>query len=369
MTENIQRLVQAGGRAPSGGNVQPWRVEARVIRADNQRGSRPKFHIDIWLDRQRSDSFLDIERYASLLALGAFAENVAITAPGLGLDYEVEHRDTVSLDAPMIRYRLYPHGSEAKPHPLEPFIATRCTNRKPHIGPSITSGELAALGDALGDAGLLASVADAEGKQRAARVLSETEALRLRNRTLHTQMWSEVRWSREHAESTRDGIDIATLELPDGAAEQLKALTDYDFVTSHVDRDTLIAMSEPAIMASSHLCCLSVPRRVDAVSVMTAGRGLQRLWLTATQLGVSIQPWAVLPFLLVRARLSRSDGFDADEFAWLNDMRIHLRSAFEVPDGAYPLFTFRLARSERPSTIAFRRLWDEYTTIGEALVE
>src|SRR5579859_7820367 len=75
--EKIQTLIEHAGMAPSGGNIQPWKVlvEGETIR--------------IKLDPQRSNNFLDIGYYASFFALGTFTENLCITANELGLKYNI----------------------------------------------------------------------------------------------------------------------------------------------------------------------------------------------------------------------------------------------------------------------------------------
>ena len=69
--EEVRFVVACASSAPSGGNMQPWRFEARsgAIRA--------------WVDPTRS-SLLDFRNRAALLALGAALEAATIGAPALG---------------------------------------------------------------------------------------------------------------------------------------------------------------------------------------------------------------------------------------------------------------------------------------------
>ena len=357
--EHTRALVQAGGAAPSGGNIQPWRVTAGAT------------ELEVWLDERRSTSFLDVSRYASVLALGSFAENVAIEARARGLSFSLDIRDQVALDAPMLIFRF---ASEAAPgaelagerdDSLAPYIFERCTNRRPHQGPPASEDELQALERALGDDARLSAVGAGAGLAEVARILAENDALRLRHAELHKQMWEEVRFSRKEVEDTRDGVDVATLELPPGAAEQLKMMTDYQFVMDQMPVEALVASSMPGLLASSHLCCLSIDEPPTVGAVLAGGRALQRLWLTATQLQLAIQPWAVLPFLLIRTRHSDEGGFSAREIEVLSDLHARLVAAFGLSAGTMPLFTFRLARCGPPSARALRRDWLSYTTLSE----
>ena len=319
--------------------------------------------LSVWLDAVRSTSFLDVGRYASVLALGAFCENVALTARSLGLVHQMEENPDVTLDAPMVRFRFDARRA-AEAHPLHAMIGLRCTNRRPHEGAAIGADVMEALAAALADDAELAYSRDDDRKRDAARILAEADVLRMRHRLLHRQMWEEVRFGADEVERTRDGVDVATLELPPGAAEAMAAFTDYDFVSQNISDEQLLGMSVPPLEASSQLCCLSLSGPPDARSLLAAGRGLQRLWLTATRLELALQPWAVLPFFLLRQRFFAGEGFADQERATLSDLGRRLAAVFALADDAVPLFTFRLARCGPPSKRALRLDWRSYTTVN-----
>src|SRR5690606_11327452 len=67
----IGLVVDAANRAPSGGNVQPWRFEAS--------GDEVRFYL-----RDEEPGGLDLERRGSLLALGAAALNARVAAASEG---------------------------------------------------------------------------------------------------------------------------------------------------------------------------------------------------------------------------------------------------------------------------------------------
>ncbi len=75
--KEIEKLCTAGAQAPSGGNIQPWQVVIYQKRI-----------LELRLDPERSNTFLDVGQLASFLALGAFYENVCIAADSLGLKYQ-----------------------------------------------------------------------------------------------------------------------------------------------------------------------------------------------------------------------------------------------------------------------------------------
>lgn len=351
LTENeISDLVEAGGRAPSGGNMQPWLVHIA--------GSS----MELWLDRTRT-SFLDVGSYASLFSLGSFAENVIIAAQGLGMHVDIQVAETIDLDRAMVTLQFTRDGSLERAHPLARWIAERTTNRKPHQGATIEDELIERLRECLsGDCVLHAKSAEAD-RRIAADILGAGDVIRLRNSILNSQMWGEVRWTPEEVVSTCDGIDIATLEIPHEALSMVQQLRDHDFVMRSVPDTAIIEMAQSALLAASHICCVSMETTIIPEHWFTAGRDVQRLWLKATECGLALQPWTALTFLLVRAELFAGEGLSDEENATLRTLGGRLRALFDIPDSRLALFVFRLSRADRPSARSLRRPMTEYVTV------
>lgn len=358
--EELRRLVEAGGMAPSGGNVQPWRVSAT------------EDTLAVGFDLPRATSFLDVGRLASVLALGAFVENVAIAAASLGLRFALELGDMVGDDAPLARLRFGGRRDPAEvwPHPLYPFIPERVTNRHLHEGPVLDARTIDAITAAArepeGRCRCVALGTD-EARREAARLLGATDVLRMFHREMHEQMFAELRWTPEETAATRDGIDVATLELPPEAVTQLGALRSYDLVVRAVPPEAIAGMAQQAIMGSSHVGCLAVSLSGGTPlrrGLFMAGQALARLWLTAARLGAALQPWSVLPFLVLRVRHFGGSGFSASQVSEIERLGRELEQLCGLGDGEVPIFVFRLAHAPAPSARALRLPWMQYTQTG-----
>ncbi|MEO8734847.1 MAG: Rv1355c family protein, partial [Flavobacteriales bacterium] len=118
----VEQLVEAGGLAPSAGNMQPWKF--------------------LWQDRRlllfhdigRSSSFWDPEHLIAHIALGTCVENIVLKAHELGLEIKTRifPADTVPLLTASFELS---NGSleHAEPHvadQLASMIGVRSTNRK-----------------------------------------------------------------------------------------------------------------------------------------------------------------------------------------------------------------------------------------------
>jgi hypothetical protein len=184
------------------------------------------------------------------------------------------------------------------------------------------------------------------------------------NRELHDQLFSELRWTAEAADASRDGIDTRTLELPTPVLLVLKLMRSYFFVRRIFPKLLLELHSRKSILQSSHICVLALPGLLENArnsSFITAGRILQRLWLTAEHLRLGVQPWAVLPFFLLRAVHANGVGFSASEREEVLSLGEEVRALFGVPAHMMPYFIFRLSNAPAPSVRARRLNWRSFT--------
>jgi len=351
--EDVAVLAAAGGAAPSGGNMQAW----RLVAAPSQ--------LELYLDEARSESFIDVDRLGSMLGLGSFTENLRLGADALGLAHEVSVLGFESIDAPLVRIAIGERGA-SRPSPLYDAIFERGTNRQPGDGTAIDEGVIAKMIEAassVGEGYAMHAAGGAEDKAAIATALGEADVVRTFNRQFHEQMLSEMRWTSEEAEATRDGVDVATLELG-GALTGLKLMRSKLFVALMVTKNRIRTMTRDALAASSHLCALSMPADASPEQLISAGQALQRLWLTATVDGVALQPWSVIPFFALRAE-RRPESLSDAERATIADIDSRLRALWGVAEGRRPIFVFRLSRAAPPSVRALRRPFADFTRTEE----
>ena len=78
MSEDIQKILEAGCRAPSGSNSQPWRFMVK----DNQ--------ISIFALPEKDHPILNFRHRGTWVAHGALLENILITSSHLGYKTDVK---------------------------------------------------------------------------------------------------------------------------------------------------------------------------------------------------------------------------------------------------------------------------------------
>lgn len=347
--EETASLCAAGALAPSGGNVQPWRVTVtgNVLR--------------VGLDPQRSDSsFLDVGGYASLIAIGCFAENVGIAARSLGLAHGVSVRGgTVEF--------MFSHREQAATHELYEYLARRVTARRmvPGGRPGQAEAERLAAVVPEVDARLgLTVVSDPVRRESLGRVLGDADVIRMRNRAMFSDMVREICWTEREALARRDGLDLRSLELPPGTEKLLIMLRRLPWLRLLAPPGRVAATARSLVADCACVCCLSASSELDRDTMVAAGMALQRLWLSATRAGLSVHPWTVSTLELIRLECFAGSGFTARERRAVAGIAERLRDTLGLLPTDTPVMVMRMSEAAPPRARSLRLPWQSFTTLA-----
>lgn len=339
-TEAMTFIVDAARRAPSGGNMQPWRFEAD----DDE--------VRFYLVPERS-SIWDVQYRGSYLALGAALFNARVAAASIKQLGQV---------------RLFPDGRptnhvatlyrgrslDADVAKLLPYVATRSTNRRPGQPVPIddTSKELLIRAVEREGARLIV-VSDRTKLEDGADLIAEADRLRYLLPDVHAAMYDELRWPGR--DPLDEGLDVRTLELDAGGFAAIDLLVRKD-VMGHLAEwrggDALGVPSKFAVQSSSALAAITVPRAEPAWYVR-AGAAFERFWLNAERLGIAVQPMVPLTLYATSEADLLSFGGERhlDELARQSD---RLRDYWELADGETAVMVVRLFHAPAPSVHSSR---------------
>jgi hypothetical protein len=348
--DEIRFVVFYGSLAPSGGNVQPWRFEWRKEQLD-------AIHLP-----GRSRTLLDFNNCASYVAFGAVAENIDLAARELGLRANIEAFPNTTLTDVIFRARFHRDAAIATNTPLFEQIRLRVTNRKLGQRQPLTQAEETALqGVARCSGAELSFLTESSALEQVGEMIARCDRFIFLNQQTHREMIGEIRWNPEQVLSTRDGIDIASLHLSAADAAVMQLLTDWaplSYLRQIKCGQGLERNSRKMIAAASSVGLLSF-RGTDSLSYFNGGRAIQRVWLTATKLGLAFHPMTALPYLL--ARLTRGDGggLTAENQQQLTELGKIFRRLLPMPEDHAEIMLFRLAKAEPPTVRSLRRGLDE----------
>jgi molybdopterin/thiamine biosynthesis adenylyltransferase len=330
--DELRFVVACASRAPSGGNMQPWRFEAHrnVIRAS--------------IDPARS-SLLDFRHRAALLALGAALEGATIGARALGFEPVVR-----TPHGPVWELALERSTRRRDERAVE-VLWQRCSNRR--AGAPVADDELARL--AAFGAPLRTSVVERGALAQLGTALGGLDRVRFLSPRLRRDLIGELRFTPDEAQASRDGIDVAALELDatDRAAmDVLRTGAGLD-VLAAMDRGWGLRNSARDAFAQAGGAIVLRAAGTDRVALLDAGRGLMRLWLEATRRELAVHPWGS-PFLFQRL-LEDAGSLEGWERSALTQAADAFGHVVAIEREHPILLILRISRSDPPSTRSLRR--------------
>jgi hypothetical protein len=342
--DDVATLIAWATTAFSGGNCQPWTFRW-------QGGRLVLVH-----DADRSRTFLDVDSRASFLAFGSVIETLVLAAPAMGLE---------------ARPRLFPDPSDlrrvadvelapasAARDPLLACVPDRVTNRRLGARRPLDPGHRARMEAAAAvHGGRVRWLEDPRQLDAIASVLGGSDRIRFLSAGMHAEMMAELRWSTDEVERTRDGLDLATLELSASDLAGMQVIRKWPVMRTLARTGGGLGLERPtrkAIAASAAVGLLTVDGR-DPASFVRAGRALHRLWLTATADGVALQPMTSVTYLFHRLLHAGGAGLAQHEADALAALRRRYLELFPVGAGEAEPMLFRVGYADPPTARSLRR--------------
>jgi hypothetical protein len=281
-------IAAAAIRAPSGGNVQPWRVQAGPAGLTN----------DIAVQHT---STMDVGFRGSAVAVGAALINARIAAAAHHVLGPVSLAGDV--DGSPLRATLeLADGTDPDLADLYQPMLERETNRHHGNPRPIDATTIEVLGAATHrECARLHLITERDDIAHAATILAASDRTRYLTPHLHEEMVSELRWPGDPEPDT--GIDVRSLELDAGDLAMLDILRRTDVMTRLAQWNAGGALGEDTrdrISASSALAVITVPGR-DLRDYARGGAAVELVWIIAQQRGLTVQPVSPV-FLYARDR-------------------------------------------------------------------
>ena len=342
--EAVIRIVEAGILAPSGDNCQPWQVYI----------NGGKLYLKNIEDKDRS--LYNTKSIASFIAFGAMIENMTITAGSLGYDTSVTlfpegENSSVVAAMDFVRGRTIVD-------PLLRFISKRCVNRKRYkpeqLGSQAKESLLKAAAEIQGAE--IYIIEDDAKKRQMAKVLSINDRILFENKNLHDFLFDHLRWSKEEVESTRDGMSIESLELGDFQGRMFRLFASWKLVgfLNFFGFSRLVPAQSYKLCAGSTAVCVLLMKGTGFDGFVNGGRALQKIWLTASSLGMSLHPMTGVTLLIQRMRMTGKNDLSSAHEKVLRKLEGRLKKLLPIDDGKSIIMTFRIGYADPPSDKSLR---------------
>lgn len=345
----IEAILQLAVHAPSGDNSQPWRFEV----TDSL--------VDIHNLPEKDNPVLNYRQRGSYIAHGALVENIVLAAGKFGCAAEVLPFPTPANEAHTARISL--KQAEVQRSPLVDCILRRHTNRRPYRADSLSKEQLSSLIDSVRDLSISGEVTfaftqEADSKRALAECASSIEQVILESEHLHGLLFKDVVWSQKEESKRRSGMFIKTMELapPQRLAFRMASSWTVMQILNGLGLSRMIARQDARLYATgAGIGVLLVRESADSKDFLVAGRAMQRIWLTATQLGLHLQPLAALVFAAMTLENGGDDQFSSKHADIIRANDRAIRDTLELGPDQHVAMMFRLGQSAPPSAVCSRR--------------
>lgn len=336
----VERIVDAARRAPSGGNVQPWRFEAD--------GDEIRFYLVA-----RGTSKMDIRHRASYLAIGAALFNARVAAAALHVVGQVQLFPESKSSLHVATLHLG-EGMDPEIELLEPYLLSRATNRRIGQATALEPSHLEMMARAVEKEGARLRVeTDRDRIARLGIMLADADRMRYLIPEIHGQMMHEIRWPGR--DPLDEGLDVRTLEMDPGSLGLVQLLSRADVMDNLREwraGRVLGLRSQVAINSSSGVMLLTVPR-AEPQWYVRAGAAMERLWLLGEKLGLAMQP--VSPLYLFAT--TEEELIELGGERRVNELMEHserFRDAWSMSDSEVPGMVLRVFHADAPSVHSIR---------------
>lgn len=291
MSNVVEQILDLARWAPSGDNTQPWRFEIL-----NER------HVVVHGFDTRENCLYDLNGFGSQIAHGALLETLSIAATGFGLRAEISRRRGSPETCPLYDVQLST-DEQAQANPLLPFIEHRCTQRRSFRMRPLSLNEKQVLTASVGNSYTILWIDGWRRRWAMAKLLFASARIRLTIPEAYDVHRAAIQWNACHSEGripdAAIGLDPLTLKLMRwamGSWERVNFLNSYlaGHLLPRIELDLL-----PALRCAGHFVLLrnDMPQGIE--DYVDAGRAVQRFWLTATKLGLQVQP-EMTPLIFAR---------------------------------------------------------------------
>jgi hypothetical protein len=158
-------------------------------------------------------------------------------------------------------------------------------------------------------------------------------------------------------ERTRDGLDVTSLDLHPGEIMRLWLMRSWSALETvgAIGGGRSFERSARMLFGTSPNVALLTVSSADRESYFRGGRALQRVWLTASALGLSIHPCSELVSLFARLMRGQGAGLGEGAIQILKPLWQRFRGLFNIAAGEAEIMLLRVHQGGASSVRSLRR--------------
>jgi hypothetical protein len=287
MNAVLEEILDLARWAPSGDNTQPWRFEILSQQRLIVHGFDTRDHC-----------VYDLTGHPSQISLGAMLETLRIAAAARGYQSGVERRiDTpethLLFDVTLLPDRISA-ADRASAAELASAIRTRTVQRRLLSSRPLTQQEKTKLAASISGQFEMRFLDGFGTRLKLAKLLWSSAWLRLTMREAYEVHKAVIQWGERFSEdripAEAVGLDPLTSKLMGWVMQDWNRVVFFNRFLAGTVLPRLLLDFVPAIACGAHVLLLARGRPESVDDYVAAGAAVQRLWLTATVMGLQHQP-------------------------------------------------------------------------------
>lgn len=342
----IKQILEAAVRAPSGDNVQPWEFEV----------SKNFTQINLYNLPEMDDSYYNYNQMASYIAHGAVIENIAIASRHLG--YQAQVALFPDVDKQNLVATIEITQAEAQDDPLYQVIFARDTNRFQYKQAEVTEEMLNSLSASVNNIETvkISLVKQKDKIQQLSKELMVNDRLVFERKDIHHFLFEKIRWNKEQAEATRDGMPVETLGLSPMETLTFPLMRFWGVVktSNYFGLSRIIGLKCWWNCRNASILGMISVQGNHKSDFVHGGRAMQRVWLEATRQGLAVQPIIGLTLLINRLKQQELQDFSAQHMQMVRKAAQSLPGMFGINESETLVMGFR-AGSGTPIKVKTQR--------------
>jgi hypothetical protein len=352
----IKSIVEAGIKAPSGDNKQPWRC---IFEHDK---------LEFYHVPNKDKSLYNFNDYGSFFAHGAFLENVSIASKHFGFDVNISLFPEPDNENHVATITFSPLLEKNKENDaLFDSISQRVSNRKPYNGKSpdeIKINYYKKLVSQYNNCELIV-INNKKDIDMLSKAFSLNERMMLENSYIHDVLFETIQWTEEQENLNKIGMYIKTLELNPIQEKMFMMFNKRKILNIFLKLGIgkLIPLSSSSLYRTSGaICAITIPED-SKLNFINAGRSFERLWLNLILDGLSLQPTAGTTYLGKMISHNITNHLNNNEIKLINNNYEIINNIFGVKLRQIAL-PFRIGKGKNPSAKSKRLQVDQILTIN-----
>jgi len=346
--QHLNNIVEAAIRAPSGDNIQPWKIET---------STNPSFAIDLYNLPEKDQSVYNYLQNASYIAHGALIENIIISAKRFGYSTNIKlFPDKANTN---FVAKIHFEETSAEINPLYEAIFKRCTNRYPFKFCEIPSEHIKTLSEIKNDIDDIKVhiITDRPLVSASAKILAFNDQLVFENKLLHEFVFKQIRWNKAQAESTLDGMHIDTLGLNFLEKLFFPLIQNWPLVRllNYIGLSKIIGLKGRYNCRSASALGMITIKTTDKSGLIRCGQAVQRIWLEATHQELAFQPIVGLPLLMFQLNQNHIPNVSSNHLEKIRAAERDLSNLFNISAQELLVFGFRIGKAPAITTRTHRK--------------